>query len=626
MFLAPPYMQSTLQETARLILLLSLILLGGVLAAAQPKPKLSPPDFIERGPLSFTKMNKAFDVKANLDINGQPYERIAWKNAAGKFRYKLDNDGSVLEGDIRDVSLNGIRNVPDAAGLNQGTLRLDKVSFTLILTKPVVLPAYGGAIQLAIGREVMVSNPEPIEIKGPSLVNQSGLLSIFTWNQIDWINANFQFNDLPVPIVLNLVAPFGKEQRKDFELPLSTAKLRIINGRFDCKPPPGTEKRVFKIVSTNYRAILQNLQFEDVVAQFSNQRLHFQANKLSATSDFTGKVTKSSSIPVLFRGSGKLARLTGTAPFSAEAAQMDEVKFNGLVSRRAAQSAMGQLSKLAKSTLLQNMSRPFYPVSFVTGVDLDPSFFRVADNPASATQTNSLECVETTTDQVQAIKALGMKTLSDRQKAGIAASSKTLNNLNAPNFLINFPADDLFPLVTAVLKDRLKMDLAGIKIGKQEFLLCAGLPSAKIDPVVPPIKIAYLITPSIEMRKISDGGTTRDTQVLVLRYQIGQSEIDDTVGGNDDENSPDGLVDSISSQLGDADDDTRAPDAEYLVPLSLGYVKEIDLNRTFTEPKTGGKFDLRSAKNELSISIPPDKAVLFIDEKGIHVIGMVEMK
>jgi len=245
----------------------------------------------------------------------------------------------------------------------------------------------------------------------------------------------------------------------------------------------------------------------------------------------------------------------------------------------------------------------------------------IGDSPPSSPSESALgpeDFFSASAGQLNAMHELGMSALSDQQQAAITSSRSVLQTMTSPNCLLNYPAKD-FKSLLAQAAGRFNLQLLDIKFGRQEVLALASFqdgPTSLGDAGA--LKFVFRISPAIEKR--INPQTTREEQVLVLRYSMGLARLDQT---DLSDTSPEEISGAANDQVGQADTVSQDP-TPLIIPLPLEIARPIDLNKSFSDPTTNSVITMSSSKVQAVLSLAA--SVLFIDEQGLHLIGVLEAK
>ena len=557
------------------------------------------------GPISFKLKNSTFTPTTSKIVNFTCFVVFNLKAPAGSFTYKTDT-GTVIDGKVTDFRLDGelaIGQGPDKNALN---IRAKGFDVTLLLTKPLKTVAYGGTVSLAAKEEILISNAVPISFSEKA--KPTGAFQIRTSNKLAWQGAVVEFAQLPDPIKLDLTADTGTTLDKEFELPLDTGNLRVTRADFSYTLPTSITAKTFPLKQPNYRAVVSRLKLTKLSLALRRDDLKLQIKGLSGSGEFTGKIVKSSPVPVLFNGKASVAEITGTAPFSPAAARIEGIKITGLQLRP---------TSITQNALAKNTS--------INPILLAHSFQPLNNEPPEPQASGSsplqpADFFTPSTGQVNAMKEMGIPTLSQQQLAAISSSRATVQTMGTPNFLINYPAIYFRSLLEeAASRFDLKL-LTDPKFGRQELLL---LVSFKNGPLTlgqgDAMKFVFHIIPSIEKR--TNPATNQEEQVLILRYKIGLARLDQTELSNTV--SPDDITGAVDDQVGQADSASQDP-TPLSITLPVDIAKPFQLNKSFTDPTTKATVAVSSKSVQAKVSV--SSSVLLIDEQGVHVLGVLEAK
>jgi len=338
--------------------------------------------------------------------------------------------------------------------------------------------------------------------------------------------------------------------------------------------------------------------------------LSLQIKGLSGSGEFTGKIVKSSPVPVLFNGNASVAGITGTAPFSSDVANIQGIKITGLQLRPTTVTQNPTLAKNKSTNPIPLTAQSFQPLN-----NEPPDAQASGPSPLKPA-----DFFTTSTGQVNAMKEMGIPTLSQQRLAAISSSRVTVQTMGSPNFLVNYPAIHFGSLLEEVAKRfNLKL-LTNPKFGRQELLL---LVSFKDGPLTlgegDAMKFVFRITPSIEKR--TNPTTNREEQVLVLRYRMGLARLDQTDLSNTV--TPDDITGAADDQVGQADTASQDP-TPLSITLPVDIAKPFEINKSFTDPTTKAKLAVHSKSVQAMVSLL--SSVLLIDEQGVHVMGVLEAK
>lgn len=591
---------------------------------------------LNRGPFTFSDLVRTRRVIVSTeDREGCSVHVVRWTADRGKFRY-VNDAGTVIEGNISGFSLDGKMSKPDSPC--QPLLEIDtrKLNFKLVTVTPFNIPAYGGVISLPQGQETTISNIQAINITGRGRSNHSGTLAVTTTRKLNWRNAKFNFQQLPNPIILN--AESGLGDIKEFEIPLNTGKSLITNAQFAYVLPHNLRTQPFELHTPNYRANLRGIGLGSFIISLTRNRLGLKITNLSGTGEIAARSARTPQIPILFNGRANVNNLSATANFSLSQADMKDITFNGLklipelptqpnriAIRNSTEPTRSRSAKvLSRQTSLENLVR------------YQSTSYNLFESETATTQTIPPVCFEATQNQLADIKSLGMNSLPERQRLAIRNSSLALKNITAPDFIANLPANDVKPLIQDVVLKVLRMKILETKFGKQEVLFCAELAGIPSDATLPPINLIYSVAPSIELRcdpKDVQAGSCSETNPadqikkkpsLVFRYNVSQAGVE-SFDIPDDE-TPEGATERITDPVADADSKAKEQPSEFVLPLNLDFGQTINLNGSKEDPNTGDRYSIRATETRVQIVIPRDKSVILIDEKGVHVIGNLEVK
>ena len=574
------------------------------------------------GPLSFKLKGSIFIPSGGKIRDFSCFVDFSWTASEGTFSYRKDQF-TVVEGRVTNFRLKG--EISD----KELNIRPNGLEITLITSRPLKANAYGGVVSLAAKEEVLILDTRPVSISksADGKISQAGVFQIKTSNKLAWQGAIFNFPQLPDPIKLDLTSERGTTLDKEFELPLDTGDIRITHANFSFSLPTSVTAKTFTLKSSNYRAVVSQINLSDLSADLQRDSLTLLIQGLSGSGEFTGKVVKSSPLPVLFTGKASLAKLMGTAPFSQTAATIQGIKITGLHLQPA--------STTTQNTVPHNSSNGQVKIGVRQprgGVDSAIIGFQplVAEslNPQTPTPPSlkPADFYTPSSGQLDAMKEMGITPLSEQQRAAISSSRTALMGMVNPNFLINYPEKDFKALLEQHIKkikipgNNFKLKLLDLKFGRQELLLLVGFENGPTSlGQDDSMKFVYRVSPAIE--KQVNPGTNKAEQVLVLRYQLGLARFDQTDLSNT--LALEDITGAVDDQVGQADSATQAP-TPLSITLPLDIAQPFDLNNSFNDPATKTAITVTSKNVQAMISIL--SSVLLIDEQGIHLMGVLEAK
>jgi hypothetical protein len=595
----------SLIRQAVLLLLISIFLCAPALGQECTPDKFGKLKELTLGSISFKFNNSAFNPSSGKIVNFTCFIVFRWTAPDGTFTFRTDK-GTIIEGRVTDFRLDGELAINQGADKNALNIRPNNLNVTLLITKPLKTVAYGGTVSLAAKEEILISNPTPISFTEKA--KPVGTLQIRTSNRLSWQGATFRFPQLVDPIKLDLISERGATLDKEFELPLDTGELRITRATFAYTLPPTVTSKTFPQNSTNYRAVVGQLRLNELSTNLLRDNLSLQVRGLSGSGEFTGKIVKSSPLPVLFTGSASVASITGTAPFSQTAADIQGIRLTGLKLQPTPVTSRSPLARSPANAPTLAVSK-----SVLSGLGVATMNFQPVTAEPTVPQMTSADFYTTTPGQAKAMKELGIPTLSEQQRAAISNSRAVLKTMGSPNFSINYPAADIEPLIRPVLK-KFDLQLHHVRFGRQEILFLASFQSGSSGLGAPDaMKLVFRISPTVETK---DG-----KNVLVLRYKIAIARPDQT--SLDGPTSPEDIVNGVSDQLGDADEASQDPEP-LLFPLPTDITKAFKLDKTFTDPVSKAAVSIRSVEAQIVVSVAA--AVLLVDEKGIHLVATLEAK
>jgi hypothetical protein len=569
------------------------------------------------GPISFKLKNSTFNPTAGKIVNFTCFIVFNWTASDGTFTYRSDK-GIVVEGKVTNFKLKGELAINQGVEKNALNINSNDLDVTLLITKPLKTVAYAGTVSLAAKEEILISNPNPISFSEKA--KPIGLLQIRTSNKLNWQGAIFRFPQLTDPIKLDLITEKGTTLDKEFELPLDTGDLRVTRAMFRFSLPASITKKTFALKSAAYRAVVSQLKINEFSTLLQRDSLALQVQGLSGEGEFTGKVVKSSPLPVLFTGKASIANLTGTAAFSHTVADIQGIAITGLQLRPTpvtSQKTVGQLSFNSQVARGNNQHR-IAVASPTDGLQSFAAEFSNAHTPAPL-QLKPSDFYIPSPGQVNAMRELGIPVLSDQQRAAISASRTTLQSMASPDVLINYPAKDFIPLLEQVAK-RFNLKLHDVKFGRQELLLLASFQEGPMTlGEEDAIKFVFRISPSIEKRINAE--TKIEEQVLVLRYKMGLARIDQT--DLSDTVPLENIAGAVDNQLGQADSASQDP-TPITIPLPVDSAKPFVLKKSFTDPTTKAMVTVSSKEVQIIVAIA--NSVLLIDEQGMHLMAVLEAK
>lgn len=576
-------------------------------------------DELTRGPLSFTQLKgTTFNLIAERDRNGIIFEDFRWTASSGKFKYRNDK-GVVIEGDVIGFSLRAERSKALAGNIPILDIRKGGLTFTLRISKQLNFTAYGGNIVLAAKEEMLISNSEQVTITGSGLINQTGTLALTTFNKLDWQGAKFRFPQIPSDVPMTFMSDKGI--KKEYDLPLGTGNVVLTDAQFLYVIPRTFGQKPFSLKTPDYIATLYTLRLKELSVHLNRSGATMRAEDFGGSGEITVKTIKSSPIPVLFSGNAMISTITGKADFSPVLGEVKDIRLRGLrLHPLAGPAANANRSNFESSAAipgkrsLQNSGRAMT--------------FTHALFQSHTTQPNTKlipsDCYLASSSQLSAMNKLGLKSLTQRQLEAIRGSKEVLDKVSESDFLIHLPAEDIKILARKLALEKLSIDPLEMKFGKQEILVCGDFSSALPALNLPSLDLVYRISPSIELADVERNGKSTKEFALVLRYEIGQTTIDDTEINN--ETSPEEIENAVSNKIGESDAITKEPTSSYALPLPLDFIRTIDVNKSYTDANTNDKFTLKSKKVETTVSAIPEGSVLFIDNKGIHLLGKLIVK
>jgi hypothetical protein len=566
-------------------------------------------DFLERGPLSFTGMRGInYQVLAQRDRDGCIFEKVRWTASSGRFLYRINN-GSIVEGVLKDFSLEGEISIAQSGCTPFLEIPNNKLLFTATLRKPLTVAAYGGSISLASKEDVLISNIGTLNITGPDKINQTGLLSIRTSNKLTWTNANFEFPRLPEPFKLNLVSETSSSLDKEYQISLGNGVLEIDHANFAYRLDPREARTRRNLVTADYSAEVTQLGFRDFLVSLKREGLGLLIRDLTCDGDLTAKVTKTKKVPFFFNGQASVDRLTGRAAPLPDKARIEDLSVAGLrLNPRSFQrTAASAKNEIPVSGARNNFSNAFSaPAGFPppAGPSGEPSSFQTSLQLADLYSASPV--------QIAAMKKLAIQSLTDHQKAAIAESRQGLNSLSDPNFAVNYPIPDIRPLLEAALT-KFGINVLDASFDRQQFLFAANFPLGNNGLGQPAdLKFVFRLVPSLFKKESGE-------QVLILRYKVSLARADQTTIAGP--LSPDAIIDNVLSQIEGAEKVFGDPKPiEITIPTNLS--KTFALDRVFEEPGRS-KVRVRSKETELNFTLA---VVLLLDDKGIHLLGQVEVQ
>jgi hypothetical protein len=561
---------------------------------------------------------------SNLEVQsveireGCSIQKVKWTISNGNFTY-IGDEGTVIAGKVSKFTLKGKMSRPDSPCGYLLEIGPGGLKFKLKVSEPFAFQAFGGMITVSKDGEIQISNDRPINISrfkpvtsNQSVqVNQVGSLTLSTSERLAWQDVRFSFSELSEPISLTLTAP--DHQKKRFELPFDSNRVRVTDANFVFEVPPDLPTRHFELNGPKYRARVKDTHLETLTVGVSGSGLLLRVHNLSVFGQLTVRSDAAPKTPILFNGTASVNNASSSAAYSFTAAQMKDVRFSGL--RLIPIPPDGVSDARGVRSSMELPSTKWFAIGH--------GFNTPADNKLSSApeplQAILNPCVRIPIEQINDIKKLGLPLLSDQQFEAIRKSQEALDRFESPDFLIHLPTKGLTPLLEK-LGSNLGQKL-NIVFGNQLVTFCADLSTTTPIPIT--LKLTLSIAPSFEVVTIVKDDKPKDVLGLILRYEVSiahMGTVDESKEGNFND-----VLGAINQILASANSSAGAITSKVAIPIDLDFVKLLDPHREGKDDDTGDTYEVRGRKIETSISPVPEMTVLLIDGTGMHVLGKVKV-